>query len=252
MRRAIWLRRFLGRALVALLLGLGTTVAVAWVFSATAEFSGGRGGSGDHALSDPPDRVHYVVYSQFISSAGLTRRTWFYHIPTALQFGDPFLPIDYSQPGEAPSTLRWGCWPEVVKGFDHWTSNDAAWPTPPGEAVVEECAGWPWRALWWSAPWKSAGPIGPPLPPDTSSGIALPTLAGRWDATAVRALPLVPIWSGLAADTLVYAVVWCGVWFGVGAIRRRYRRGRGLCPGCAYDLRGLTEGPCPECGRRRQ
>lgn len=31
-------------------------------------------------------------------------------------------------------------------------------------------------------------------------------------------------------------------------IRPARRRARGRCPRCAYDLAGLTPGPCPECG----
>jgi hypothetical protein len=33
-----------------------------------------------------------------------------------------------------------------------------------------------------------------------------------------------------------------------GPIRRRRRRRKGLCIHCGYDLRGLTETRCPECG----
>ena len=33
-------------------------------------------------------------------------------------------------------------------------------------------------------------------------------------------------------------------------LRRRYRRKRGLCERCAYDLTGNMSGVCPECGMR--
>jgi predicted amidophosphoribosyltransferase len=36
----------------------------------------------------------------------------------------------------------------------------------------------------------------------------------------------------------------------VGAIMRRSRRRRGLCPKCAYNLIGNNSGVCPECGRK--
>jgi hypothetical protein len=43
-------------------------------------------------------------------------------------------------------------------------------------------------------------------------------------------------------------------WFWVrrrySAATRRWRRSRGLCPICAYDLTGNVSGTCPECGTR--
>ena len=37
-----------------------------------------------------------------------------------------------------------------------------------------------------------------------------------------------------------------------GPLRRRRRRRRGLCLKCGYDLRGLPEPRCPECGTPTQ
>lgn len=46
---------------------------------------------------------------------------------------------------------------------------------------------------------------------------------------------------------LVFTVpLWKPLW---GIYRRQRRRQRGLCLGCAYNLRGLTEYRCPECGK---
>src|SRR6185369_3138761 len=57
-----------------------------------------------------------------------------------------------------------------------------------------------------------------------------------------RALPLRPVWAGLAADALVFAAAWFALLVGVGAARRARRRRRGLCEACGYDRRGLAEG----------
>ena len=71
------------------------------------------------------------------------------------------------------------------------------------------------------------------------------------ETNPMRALPLRPLWPGFAINTIFYAaILWLPV-AGLGALRRRRRIKRGLCPACAYDLRGrgtqsLT---CPECGR---
>jgi hypothetical protein len=64
-----------------------------------------------------------------------------------------------------------------------------------------------------------------------------------------RALPLRPIFRGLAVDALSFgSLIWL-VLFGWPSFRRRNRIRRGLCPSCAYDLRAEFTKPCPECGR---
>lgn len=52
-------------------------------------------------------------------------------------------------------------------------------------------------------------------------------------------------WSGTPA--IIFAF-WPLVALVRGPIRRRYRRRRGLCPGCGYNLAGNVTGVCPECG----
>jgi hypothetical protein len=52
-----------------------------------------------------------------------------------------------------------------------------------------------------------------------------------------------PLW-GLLALLAVYPIVA----FSRGPLRRRRRRGRGLCIRCGYDLKGNVSGVCPECG----
>ena len=59
-----------------------------------------------------------------------------------------------------------------------------------------------------------------------------------------------PIWPGFAMNTVFDAGV---LWLLVAApfaLRRRRRIKRGLCPKCAYDLRGRDSAShtCPECG----
>ena len=64
-----------------------------------------------------------------------------------------------------------------------------------------------------------------------------------WDTI----LPLSPIWPGFVVNTVFYALVLGGLFFGPGAIKRARRRKRGLCPVCAYPLK--TDGDvCSECG----
>ena len=53
-----------------------------------------------------------------------------------------------------------------------------------------------------------------------------------------------PFWA-LATVTLLWPL--CA--FLSGPVRRRRRRKRGLCVACGYNLQGLTDARCPECGR---
>lgn len=61
------------------------------------------------------------------------------------------------------------------------------------------------------------------------------------------AVPFRPIWSGLAANAVIYACV-LGLFFPAWSSLVRRRR-RNHCPACNYDRQGLATGtPCPECG----
>jgi len=63
-----------------------------------------------------------------------------------------------------------------------------------------------------------------------------------------------PMWFGFLIDTLSYAAIWGGVFFGFTSAKRFIRIKRGRCPRCGYDLRGgrveppATSPGCPECG----
>jgi len=64
-----------------------------------------------------------------------------------------------------------------------------------------------------------------------------------------RLTPFVPIWPGFAINTAFYAVVLWLLFAGPFVLRRWRRIRRGLCPKCAYDLRGSAgTAACPECG----
>jgi len=65
---------------------------------------------------------------------------------------------------------------------------------------------------------------------------------GPWAAR----LPVMPIWPGFVANTLLYGAIAGAVLFGPGAARRMLRRRRGHCLKCGYELAGLAM--CPECG----
>ena len=62
------------------------------------------------------------------------------------------------------------------------------------------------------------------------------------------ALPFLPIWPGVLVDTGFWAGFWALPVFGSSCWRRRRRRRHGRCMDCGYDLCGSIDGGCPECG----
>lgn len=72
-------------------------------------------------------------------------------------------------------------------------------------------------------------------------------VVGWSDESLHRTMPIRPIWGGFAANTVFYAsVLWILV-AASGAVRRRVRVRRGLCPACAYPTG--SSAACSECGR---
>ena len=94
-----------------------------------------------------------------------------------------------------------------------------------------------------------------------------PIEIGDYSVDVQVLIPFSPIWPGFVIDTLFYAAIWFGVFFGFTSAKRAIRRKRGRCPRCGYDLRGgvsveppprpelgtkaATSPGCPECGWNR-
>jgi len=74
---------------------------------------------------------------------------------------------------------------------------------------------------------------------------------GPGPAYSAWIVPTVPTWPGFAINTVFYAFVLWLLFAAPFAVRRRRRIKRGLCPKCAYDMRGSAPDSrtCPECGR---
>ena len=106
----------------------------------------------------------------------------------------------------------------------------------------EEARGWPLLALWcWTADGDDADPV------RYRGGVNLSD-PNNYE-TRGRVMPLLPIWSGLALDTALFAGAWLLLGWGPRGLRRIARlRRKGVCGGCGYPLTPELE-RCPECGK---
>ena len=121
-----------------------------------------------------------------------------------------------------------------------WRQATSIWAGWPLEALTGE---WRYRALWQQQPRTQEVNL------IRADWLPQPEL-DVWGYCFDRFLPLRPLWPGFAINTVFYAVMLWLLFAAPSALRRRWRIRRGLCPKCAYDLRGGPPdgGACPECG----
>lgn len=233
MTRSHTVRRWIMRIALCGAIGAAITVTVAWgcALWIEADFSGPGG------MSMP---------------AG-TRLTWDYWIPKR-----PGATLIYRVPQvvESADSQVLGFWNDGRKAVPSWSRVFE----PVAESLraqsvmfIEDARGWPLLSL------RSETTVTPevdysPFPPSMGAtsndreqiraGIRVAVERGSGRVV----LPLLPIWSGFAFDTVLYGVLACAMLFGPGTLKRAIRRSAGRCPHCGYDLRGNESGMCPECG----
>ncbi len=238
-------------SLLLLSLGLGfiATVAVAWGLAAWLPQKGA--GWEKRQIYDPSrdDFSCLVMMSEYRRVAAV-RRAWNVVYPAVHRIVLPFRdaiadPLEVG--GHAPHLhgSSWGRAPAVL-----------AEPRSSPQDGCDHATGWPALAGWYgmSRTVSSSGGtqfdfLGGVELPRPASAPGYPFLGSWYEAWKLRALPLRPIWRGLAIDTAFYAGVSFLFLRGAAAARRAHRRRRARCTRCAYDLTGLQPGaPCPECG----
>lgn len=85
-----------------------------------------------------------------------------------------------------------------------------------------------------------------------SSGLSV-----NWDSPGTtssrvnRVVPVNPYWPGLLADIGLWSLLVPITALTFSLLRHVQRRRRGLCVSCGYDLAGVTNAICPECGSHR-
>ena len=213
--------RLIKRTILSLLLGVITTVAVAWIFAALIELD----------YVDPADVDYYLV------RAGESDHGWFVieiplpggSIATAVPMGF----LDEAMFGGMADEYE-------IRAPSYWIA-DFFVEANKDQLFSRISFGWPLSALYagFHAPVEAA-----PLGIEDLPGII------DWDAPGLGQLylPYYPAWPGFTINTACWASVWWVVFLLLSVTRRRIRKARGQCLHCGYSLRNLASPRCPECG----
>jgi len=127
-------------------------------------------------------------------------------------------------------------------------------PLPPGlapqtPAMLYVESGFPFRAMAGMVYWPADLPGSMVIPRELWSCHLACSYAGR---SVSRVIPLRPRFLPFLANALIFAMLFRLSILACGFGCRRFRRRRGLCPICCYDLSHADHAACPECGWHRR
>ncbi len=240
-----------GRIAVCLVLGVVTTLAVAWAFSVsmTVPVPGGTDVMAEGFQVHPSADKWY--WCQVKVRPGLTVVVW--ELAKKRPHPDNVPDVAIHPPTVDvrvldPATQKWNVrvrkapLPIDPRAVPAWARAVHLDPQLSG-LTMASARGWPLRALWYEATYLSRGQ-------DVSGGARL-SASLQWIGPG-EVLPCRPIAAGFAADSVLYAALWSALLFVPGRIGRVVRRLRGRCPRCAYELAHLGHERCPECGFERR
>ncbi len=228
-------RLSLKRSILCLILGVMTTVGIAWGCGALSSLVASEESK---LLRTHEDTPCWVIY-KFSSHSG--------SFVSAIEVQTDSIARYLLIPD---STYT----PDIAAFVPYWsqlTNSIKADDTKIPRYIQEIARGWPMRALSCETEvgWDWDAIIGPKI---IRHGIIIGKFPNS-GSLSDRIFPLKPIWLGFVIDTALYWLLWYVVlstllWMYLMR-RTRKRRRRGLCIHCAYDLRGSNvSGQCPECG----
>lgn len=240
------MRRAFGRtfsavrcAVVLLFGGLVFSIAVAWgsaAFLSVARFGRFR----DVELSSIDLVDGYAIFANDLRGFTMCRRGW----ETDYIFGYPtgwpsFFELGMARSTRSADDARWYHPVNTRWGLVNRPLGKEALACP-----IEDARGWP--ALCMLATFKH-GIAGGEFVCD--QGLPIGIKAGK--DFEIRALPIIPIWGGLAFNIVFYAVAFWGISAVVRKRRQHFRQRAGNCAACGYCLEGVSAARCPECGSDR-
>lgn len=142
--------------------------------------------------------------------------------------------IGLERAGDAFASIR--------SGFGQWYCAEMNFRG--GQATATAAFGWPFPALRARVPTSFGGaPAARPL-----RAPAFLTSRGMF-AASDGAIPIDPVAPGVVWNSLIYTAALTPTLMLI-PLRERFRRRRGRCPKCNYDMIGI-QGSCPECGNPR-
>ncbi len=239
------MKRFLRYVVVCLMLGVITTVAVAWGCALWMDVSEGS----RRTVIRPSESDAFEWWFDVRrrpGSAGVN--LWCISLDEGGR--DEVAPA-------IPTTVPPG-FPTWNQGWPH--ESQVSWF---GSQIprAQEARGWPWLAMWCehftyfeqTVEELRSNPAYVTYRTLPYRGFALKPIARPVRPAITRVLPLGIIWTGFASCTVLYASAWLIVLhmpFMFTNLRQQIRRRRDQCIACGYDLRGAEHEVCPECGRR--
>jgi len=224
------IRRHIFRISLVMLLGVVTSVAVAWgcawrVQDNQLDYAASTN-AGNYATAPAPiiGQRQETIIEDAGESFGLIESRYFGYMILEDFMWDDTLPGWEQVPIRTRADVPW--WSSSIAGSQDYVSR------------YQFAAGWPFAACRSYGHWYF----------QEGNQISLAVKLRRTNGTIV--LPYGPIWPGLLANTAIYGSAWWALLFGPGMFIRWRRRRAGRCVKCGYDLRGLSPGSeCPECGR---